>query len=108
MAGDNSRHPWEQPGTGRLDCDPHRAHLLLRLGSIGFLLGLLSPLAVPAVLAVGLGAAVNALGKRDLARMAAGRMDSAGAADTRRVMWRTPSPGEPPRLLPVTCPTEGR
>ena len=75
--------PWEEPGAVRRDCEPHRAHLLLRLGSVGFLLGLLSPLAVPAVFAVGLGAAVNAMGRRDLARMAAGTMVPSGAADTR-------------------------
>jgi hypothetical protein len=79
--------PWQQRGAGRRDCAPHRAHLLLRLGSVGFLLSLLSPLAVPAVLAIGLGAAVNAMGKRDLARMAVGRLDPAGAADTRRAWW---------------------
>jgi hypothetical protein len=39
----------------RRDCAPHRAHLLLRLGSVGFLLSLLSPLAVPGVLAAALG-----------------------------------------------------
>jgi hypothetical protein len=39
------------------------------------------------VLAAGLGVAVHELGKRDLARMAAGTMDPAGEADTRRAMW---------------------
>jgi hypothetical protein len=72
----------------RRDCEPHRAHLVLRVGSVAFLLSLLSPLAVPAVLAAALGVTVNEMGKRDLTRMAAGRMDPAGAADTRRATWR--------------------
>jgi hypothetical protein len=49
------RQPWEQPGAARRDCDPHRAHLLLRLGSAAFLLSLLSPPAVPAAPATVLG-----------------------------------------------------
>jgi hypothetical protein len=82
------RQPWEQVGALRRDCAPHRAHLLLRVGSVAFLLSLLSPLAVPGVVAIALGAAVHEMGKRDLARMAAGRMDPAGAADTRLAMRR--------------------
>jgi hypothetical protein len=52
---------------------------------VAFLLGLLAPLALPGVLA-GLGVAVHEMGKRDLAQMAAGRVDPAGAAGTRRAM----------------------
>jgi hypothetical protein len=47
----------------------------------------LSLLVIPALLAASLGVAVNKLGKRDLARMAAGRRDPAGEADTRRALW---------------------
>ena len=79
--------PWDQPGAVRRDCQPHRPELLLRLGSVAFLLALLSPLAVPGVLAAALGVAVHELGKRDLARMRQGRLDPAGDAGTRRAMW---------------------
>jgi hypothetical protein len=54
--------PWEQPGAVRRDCQPHRAEPRRRLGSVAFLLALLSPLAVPAVLALGLGAVIHELG----------------------------------------------
>jgi hypothetical protein len=86
MAGEGPQ-PWEQPGAVRRDCLPHRAPLLRLLGLTGLLLGVLALLVIPAILAVGLGIAVNELGKRDLARMAAGSMDPSGAADTRRAMW---------------------
>jgi hypothetical protein len=79
--------PWEQSGAVRRDCEPHRAHLLLRLGSVGFLLSLLSPLAVPALLAAAVGVAVHEMGNRDLARMRQGRMGPTGEPDTRRAMW---------------------
>jgi hypothetical protein len=82
-----NRQPWERPGAVRRDCEPHRGHLLLRLGSVGFLLSLLSCLLLSALLAVVLGVVVDAMGKRDRARMAAGTMDPSGAADTRRAMW---------------------
>jgi hypothetical protein len=84
---DEGRHPWEEPGAVRRDCEPHRAHLLLWLGSVGFLLSLLSPLAVPAVLAAALGVAVHEMGRQDLAQMAAGRLGPAGEAHTARAMW---------------------
>jgi hypothetical protein len=86
--GPEQLQPWQEPGAVRRDCEPHRAHLLLRLGSVGFLLGLLSPLALPGLLAAALGVAVHEMGKRDLARMAAGRMDPQSEADTRLAMWR--------------------
>jgi hypothetical protein len=57
------------------------------VAAVGFLLSLLSPLAVPAVLAAAVGVAVHEMGKRDLAQMRQGRMDRAGEADTRRAMW---------------------
>jgi hypothetical protein len=37
--------PWEQSGAVRRDCEPHRADLPLRVGSVGFLCSLLSLLA---------------------------------------------------------------
>jgi hypothetical protein len=87
MGGDSPR-PWDEPGAVRRDLEPHRADLLLRLGSVAFVLSLLSPLAVPGVLAAALGVAVYRMGKRDLTRMAAGKMDPAGAADIRLATWR--------------------
>jgi hypothetical protein len=80
------RQPWEEPGAVRRDCKPHRAHLLLWLGSASFLLGLLSCLLLPALVAVVLGFIVSAMGSRDLALMADGSMDPAGDADTRRAL----------------------
>jgi hypothetical protein len=72
----------------RRDCEPHRAHLLGRLGSVAFFLSLLSPLAIRGVVAIAPGAAVHEMGKRDLARMAAGTTDPGGEADTRLALWR--------------------
>jgi hypothetical protein len=71
--------PWEQPGQYRRDCTPHRGRLLRGLGDAWGVCGMLSfCLLVPGLLAVALGAAVWALGRRDLEAMRRGRMDPRG------------------------------
>jgi hypothetical protein len=92
--------PWEQLGTFRRDCDPHRGPLLLWSGRAGLACGLLAlflPILALGALGwagglalvllfdltgLGLGAAVNVLARRDLASMGAGTMDPAGWHDT--------------------------
>jgi hypothetical protein len=59
MAGidrEQGAEPWRQPGAVRRDCLPHRARLLLRLGTAAFACGVLAwCLVFPLVLAVVLG-----------------------------------------------------
>jgi O-antigen/teichoic acid export membrane protein len=82
---DTDRLPWEEPGAVRRDCEPHRGQLLLWLGSAGAACGLLSCLfLIPAVGAIGLGIAVEAMARADLAKMRQGRMDRGGKARTQR------------------------
>jgi hypothetical protein len=70
--------PWERPGAVRRDCAPHRGRLLLALATAAVVCGGLSILGAPALLTLPLAVAVWVLARRDLARMAAGRMDPAG------------------------------
>jgi hypothetical protein len=79
--------PWEQPGAVRRDVAPHRGNWLLLLGRTALAAGGLALcLAVPALVALPLGAAVWILGQRDLARMRAGILDPTGRADVQRAM----------------------
>jgi len=93
---DGGDRPWERPGAVRRDCAPHRGRLLGVLGGLALVCAALStallclvppPLGlegfVPSWLSgVALGGVVFALGRRDLQRMAAGRMDPEGEAAT--------------------------
>jgi hypothetical protein len=93
---DADDRPWEQPGAFRLDCEPHRGNLLRFLGGLSLLLGVASvggfacvPLAAPmALVASGIGAAVNALACRDLRAMDAGRRDPRRRKQTRDARTR--------------------
>jgi hypothetical protein len=71
--------PWEKPGRFRLDCEPHRAGLLLLLGDISFWLAIVSLCTcLPGVVSLPLGATVWVNARRDLERMHAGTMDPRG------------------------------
>lgn len=75
--------PWERPGAVRRDVAPHRGERLRFLAGVALACALLAYcLAVPALVALPLGVAVRIIARRDLARMAAGRMDPAGGAGT--------------------------
>jgi len=71
--------PWERPGAGRRDAEPHRGRLLKRLGEAALLLGIVSCLCPPSGLAaVPLGALAWGLARRDLTLMRRGVIDRRG------------------------------
>jgi hypothetical protein len=78
--------PWELPGRFRLDCEPHRAALLGRLGWVAVIVGFAAfggPLLVvcgPAALT--LGVVICLMARHDLSRMRLGFMDPEGARKT--------------------------
>jgi hypothetical protein len=78
--------PWEEPGTVRRDCEPHRAGLLRGLGIASLVApfaGLvISPL-IGFVAGISLGITVYVLARGDLAKMDDGIMDPDGRPPTR-------------------------
>jgi hypothetical protein len=99
--------PWEQPGSFRRDCEPHRGGLLFALGQVSLLLGCLALFClipsvlglagqarqpaiaftglfcgVPSVLGLAVGVPTWVLARRDLGQMEAGLMDPGGRRKT--------------------------
>lgn len=76
---DEDERPWEQAGSARRDCKPHRGPLLVQLGDLSTALGLFSP-CCGMLIPVGLGLGVFAwvLAEYDLSQMRLGCMDAKG------------------------------
>ena len=76
--------PWEQPGSFRLDCEPHRGPLLLFLANMSLGVGLLSFfLLFPGVVGLPLAITTMLLAARDQKKMHAGCLDPQGLAQTK-------------------------
>jgi hypothetical protein len=76
--------PWEKAGRWRRDVEPHRAHFLIALATVGRVCAISAWLVcLPGPVGFGLGVLVWALARRDLREMAAGRMDPLGRGLTR-------------------------
>src|SRR5581483_7420476 len=77
--------PWEEPGSCRMDCEPHRANLLMLLATISLTCGLLALcVGVPGVIGFPLGLVTTWMARRDLAAMTAGHMDPSGEGEVKR------------------------
>jgi hypothetical protein len=78
--------PWEQPGSVRRDCEPHRGTMLLWLGRLSlWLIAMMCVVgAVGGLGAIGLAVAVLVMASRDGAKMRAGTMDPEGDGPTRK------------------------
>jgi hypothetical protein len=76
--------PWEQPGTFRLDCEPHRGPLLRAFGLVSLVTGFLSFCILPlAIVSAAVGLSVCLIAGKDMAKMQAGLMDPSG----RTLVW---------------------
>lgn len=81
---DRDLRPWEQPGALRRDCEPHRGEFLRGLSRWATGLSCVAIFCFfPIVVALPMALFVLIFGRRDLAEMQAGRMDSAGMVETR-------------------------
>jgi hypothetical protein len=85
---EGEERPWEQPGCFRLDCEPHRGHLLKVGGAVAIWCGLYAVIfLLPALVGLPLGVVTAVLAARDLEMMRAGRMDPAGWSPTRLALY---------------------
>jgi hypothetical protein len=83
VADDEGDRPWEQPGGRRRDAEPHRGELLVMLAHLSQVCGLGSLfVGAPALVGLPLAFAVRRAAGRDVAGMAAGRLDPRGQATT--------------------------
>lgn len=73
--------PWRRLGQRR-DCEPHRGPELLFLARVALWSATLTLLLLPALVAVGLGAAVWLRARGDLVRMSRGEVDVGGMGQT--------------------------
>jgi uncharacterized membrane protein YccF (DUF307 family) len=79
---EGGERPWEQLGTVRRDCEPHRGKLLLGLGGVAVLSGVVGfGIVAPSLIGLPLGIAVWVLAERDLVKMRSGLMDPGGLQD---------------------------
>jgi hypothetical protein len=84
LSPEDDDRPWEQPGSTRRDCAPHRGDLLLLLGKIGILCGFASLcLGFASIPGLGIAVLVWAMARHDLILMRVGLMDRAGMMNTR-------------------------
>jgi hypothetical protein len=82
---EDEERPWERRGSMRLDCEPHRARLVLRLGLTSLVLGALSLcFGLTGLLGLPLGLAAWYMARQDVLKMQAGLMDRRGEKRTRR------------------------
>src|SRR5262249_7709442 len=71
--------PWELAGAIRRDCEPHRGHRLVVLGTVSLVCGILAfCLFLPGFVGLPLGLAVRGMANRDLELMRQGLMDRTG------------------------------
>jgi hypothetical protein len=92
--------PWEQPGLGRRDAEPHRGTLLLWVATGSVVCGWLSwCLVVPSFLGLPLAVTVYILSRQDMARMRAGLMDRRGYGQT-YAAWERSLDGLTLNILP--------
>jgi hypothetical protein len=73
---------WSTYGVLRRDCEPERGTVLLLLGAVSMMLGIISCLAIPALLALPIGLYVYATATQDLRQMRQGMRDSRNSART--------------------------
>lgn len=77
--------PWEGRDAIRLDCEPHRATLISRLGLASLVFGLASfCLGITGLAGLPMGIATLVMAHRDIAKMRTGHMDRRGEKRTRQ------------------------
>ena len=76
--------PWEEPGSCRMDCAPHRGLLLLVLGTVSMVSAFLSIFVLPGLIGLVVGYAACSMAQNDLEKMKDGLLDPNGKGQTER------------------------
>ena len=81
--------PWEQSGSVRRDCDPHRAAMLHLLSVVGFWLCILLPCTagISGVIGLALAVSVWRMARADMGRIERGLMDPDGWQGTKDALY---------------------